>query len=216
MYNQIHYQVDEVYALLQNLPRFDHLTPKGELPDNGIYLFFEKGETVSWRQQQVPRVVRVGTHRKDGRFPTRIRQHYGHVNSLRGNKNGSVFRKHVGGALLRKSDLRDPRLKPWLGQKGGSFPEVEEEVSQILRENFTFSCVRVDEAADRLALERGLIALLAQHSPWKPSQNWLGHHAANKKIRECGLWNVQRTTSQPLSSNELRQLRQFIEVTFDR
>lgn len=216
MYNQMQHQVDGIYALLQQLPRFDYLSPKDQFPDDGIYLFFEEGETVSWRNQQVPRLVRVGTHNKDGRFPSRIRQHYGHVNSLRGNKNGSVFRKHVGSALLRKSDLQDPRLEQWLGQRGGSFPEVEEEVSQTLRENFTFSCVCVDEAADRLALERGLIALLAQYSPWKPSENWLGLHAANKKIRECGLWNVQRTTSQPISSNELRQLRQMIEVTLNR
>ena len=43
--------------------------------------------------------------------------------------NGSVFRKNLGGALLRKKDPPDPRLTEWLRQGGESFPELEEEVS---------------------------------------------------------------------------------------
>ena len=131
---QMHRRVDEVYDLVQQLPRFDHLIPKERLPTNGIYVFFEQGESVVWSEKRVPRIVRIGTHKKDGRFPGRIRQHYGRVNSLRGNKNGSVFRKHVGSALLRMADQQDPRLEYWLGQQGGSYLEVEEEVSETKEE----------------------------------------------------------------------------------
>lgn len=212
---QMHRRVDEVYDLMQQLPRFDHLTPKERLPANGIYIFFEQAESVVWRGKRVPRIVRIGTHNKDGRFPGRIRQHFGRVNSFRGSKNGSVFRKHVGSALLRMAEQQDPRLELWLGQKGGSNMEVEEQVSRELRENFTFSCIRVDDAADRLNLEKGLIALLARYSPLKPSRDWLGHHAASKKIRECGLWNVQRTTSSPITARDLVRLRSMIEATTD-
>ena len=210
---QMHRRVDEVYDLVRQLPRFDHLTPKDRMPANGIYVFFEQGETADWRGEHVPRIVRIGTHRKDDRFPGRIRQHYGRVNSLRGNKNGSVFRKHVGSALLRKADLQDPRLDSWLGQKGGSYLEVEEQVSRTLRNNFTFSCIRVDDATDRINIEKGLIALLARYSPLKPSKAWLGHHAASEKIQECGLWNVQRTTSSPISARDLVSLRTMIDIT---
>jgi len=183
------------------------------LPAKGIYVFFEQGETDVCQGVRVPRIVRIGTHKKDGRFTGRIRQHYRRVNSLRGSKNGSVFRKHVGSALLRMADPQDPRLELSLGQKGGSYFEVEEEVSKTLRNNFTFSCIRVDDAADRIYIEKGLIALLARYSPLKPSKNWSGHHAANEKIRDCGLWNVQRTTSTPISASDLVQLRKMIEST---
>ncbi|MBW2248929.1 MAG: hypothetical protein JRF62_17480 [Deltaproteobacteria bacterium] len=81
--------------------------------------------------------------------------------------------------------------------------EVEEQVSRTLRENFTFSFIRVDDAADRLNLEKGLIALLARYSPLKPSRDWLGHHAASEKIRGCGLWNIQGTTSSPITARDL-------------
>lgn len=210
---QMYRRVDELYDLVQQLPRFDHLTPKERLPANGIYIFFEQGENAVWRGGCVSRIVRIGTHRRDGSFPGRIRQHYGRVNSLRGNKNGSVFRKHVGSALLRKADLRDPRLDSWLGQKGGSYLEVEEQVSRTLRDNFTFSCIRVDDATDRINIEKGLIALLARYSPLKPSKAWLGHHAASEKIRECGLWNVQRATSSPISARDLVRLRTMKDTT---
>ena len=46
---QMHRRVDEVYNLVRQLPRFDHLTPKDKLPANGIYIFFEQGESAVWR-----------------------------------------------------------------------------------------------------------------------------------------------------------------------
>ncbi|MHB8132538.1 MAG: hypothetical protein ACYDEX_26585 [Mobilitalea sp.] len=111
-----------LYTILQPLPRFNHETPKRNLPVNGIYIFFERSETIG----TIDRIVRVGTHKKDDRFRGRIRQHYGYVNSLKGNKNGSVFRNHLGGALMRKDNPSDPRLKDWLKQDGPTFLEVED------------------------------------------------------------------------------------------
>src|SRR5215213_2216752 len=96
--------ISSLYAALIQLPRRDHHTPPRELPPNGIYAFFERGETIPWPGGTTDRIVRVGTHKVDGNFPGRIRAHYGRVRSLGGNKNGSVFRKHLGGALLRQTD----------------------------------------------------------------------------------------------------------------
>lgn len=104
-----------------------------------------KGKIVSAGDKVLDRIVRVGTHREDGRFRDRIRQHYGNSGSLGGNKNGSVFRKHLGGALLRRSNQRDPRLKDWLRQGGPSFEQVEAMVSLLLRDEFSFVCFRVDQ-----------------------------------------------------------------------
>jgi hypothetical protein len=202
-----------VYGILSRLPRFDHRTPPGVLPKNGVYVFFELGEIIESQQPPLDRVVRVGSHREAGRFPTRIRQHYGSVHSLRGNKNASVFRKHVGGALLRRENPADPRLPGWLCQGGESFSDVEERVSQTLRATFTFSCIRVDAKRERLALESGLIALLAQAPLGWQSEEWLGRFADRPEIARGGLWNTQHLSSQPLTIEDLDRFDLSIDDT---
>jgi hypothetical protein len=200
---------DEIYALAQSLGRHNHETNPAGLLSNGIYFFFEQGETIRWRNATIDRIVRIGTHKKDGRFKKRIRQHYGNVNSLRGNKNGSVFRKHLGGALSRRVNSKDPRLNEWLKQGGRSYLEVEELVSRRLRESFTYCCFRVDSPEERNVLERGLIALIAQHPIGRPSAKWLGKHAASEKIVQSGLWNTQHITASPLTSEQLRRIEEL-------
>ena len=137
----------------------------------------------------------------------------GNVNSLRGNKNGSVFRKHLGGALLRRVNSEDPRLKEWLKQGGRSYLEVEEKVSRRLRENFTFSCFQVDSPEERDVLERSLIALLAQHPIGRPSAKWLGKHADSQKIMQSGLWNTKDINALTLTSDQLQRVEELIAAT---
>lgn len=202
-----------VYTLIAPLPRYDHHTPTEQLPKNGIYLFFERGEVVQRRNKILQRIVRVGTHKKNGLFSRRIRQHYGRVASLGGNKNASVFRRHLGGALLRRLDLSDPRLEEWLTQGAPTFPEVESMVSLLLRFDFAFSCLRVDREGERLDLERSLIALLAQHPLGRPSRTWLGAYAASERIRESGLWNTQHLGGEPLTREKLTRLEKLITAS---
>ena len=202
-----------LHQLVMGLPRLNHLTPLRSLPSNGIYLFYESDETTELLGSQVDRIVRVGTHRRDGRFPGRIRQHYGRAASLRGNKNSSVFRRHVGGALLRRSNPSDPRLEDWLMRGGPTSEEVEVEVSRVLRSRFTFVCFRVDTPNDRLELESGLIALLAHFPLGSPSTGWLGHSAESPIIRHVGLWNIQHVDSTPLSAEQFQTLRELVELT---
>ena len=202
-------RVTEVYRLLAGLPRCGFETPKDALPSDGIYFFFERGEEVAIEDQSVDRVVRVGTHREDARFPARISQHYGNRHSLGGHKNGSVFRKHLGGALLRRQNPADPRITPWITQGGESYPGVEEAVSRELRANFTFAWVTVPTRDARLSLESGLIALLAQFAAGSPSADWLGGFAVDPAIRVCGLWNTQHLNSAALTRPELARLEDF-------
>lgn len=209
--SQNNHLTESLYTLLQPLPRFNHLTPRNLLPPNGIYIFFENQETIG----TTDRIVRVGTQKKDGRFKNRIRQHYGYVNSLKGNKNGSIFRKHLGGALLRKDNPSDPRLKDWLKQDGPTFIEVEENVSRVLRGDFTFSCFTVDSPEERLSLEKGLIALLAQFPLGEPSATWLGSYASSEDIRRCGLWNTQHINAQPLTLEEFQRVEQLVNTTME-
>ena len=200
----------EVYSMLSRLPKHNHHTPKKELPVNGIYIFYEKGEICSLGESKTDRIVRVGTHKSDGRFPGRIRQHYGQVNSLRGNKNSSVFRKHIGSALISRTNRDDPRLKDWIEQGEPGTSEIEELVSVELRNNFTFVCFPVDTKEERLSLESGLIALLSQFPLGQPSDNWLGKYAARPEIGNSGLWNTQHISSTPLSMIQLERLKRLV------
>lgn len=200
----------DLYSLVAQLQRYNHLTARSVLPHNGIYLFFEKGEDLDLDGEKHPRIVRVGTHIKDGNFPQRIRQHYGNVNSLNGNKNGSVFRLHLGGALMIQNNPNDPRLNSWLKHMGASDPQVEEVVSRQLRDNFTFAWIEVPYRNDRLKLEEGLIALLASDPRNAPSKKWLGQHSARNTISRTGLWNTDKTSGQPLTHQQFEQLLHLV------
>jgi hypothetical protein len=199
-----------IYELMLSLPRHDYRVARGFLPYSGIYTFFEHGETAPLDDTIVDRIVRVGTHNKDGNFPGRIRQHYGNVNSLGGNKNGSVFRKHLGGAIIRRQNPDDHRLFQWTKQMGDSYKEIETEVSQTLRQYFTFVCFSVESGEDRHNLERGLIAQLARYPLYQSSSQWLGHYAVSPEIAHCGLWNVQYTDDAPMTTNELLLLERLV------
>jgi hypothetical protein len=209
-------RVRHVYRLLAGLPRCNAATLRSALPSDGVYFFFENGEQIELAGGAADRVVRVGTHRVDGRFPARIRQHYGNQGSLGGNKNGSVFRKHLGGALLRRGDPADSRLAQWIAQGGESYAEVEEAVSKELRGNFTFVWVQVPTKETRLALESGLIALLAQYPVGCPSPTWLGRFAYDPAISDSGLWNTQHLTSPVLTGDLLVELETLAVATMRR
>lgn len=197
--------VKRLYRFLALLPRYDHSTPTSVLPENGLYFFFECGEELQVDGWTVDRVVRVGTHRKDGNFRSRIRQHYGNRSDLGGNKNGSVFRKHLGGALIHRADSDDRRLSGWLKQGGPSYDEVEAKVSRLLRRDFTFACVSVPDSEERLQLERRLIRLLSEVDEGC-TDAWLGQYAHNGKIRDSGLWNTQHTGTGASAGLDLERL----------
>jgi len=209
-YQQIEEQL--YYSLDDNYPsRFNFMTERTVLPRSGIYLFFEKGETIMIDNRVFDRIVRVGTHLKDGNFPGRIRQHYGNKHSLRGNKNGSVFRKHLGGAIIRRENPDDPRLTGWLKQMGPSYEDIEEKVSRTLRNNFTYVCFPVTTKDERLSLEAALISLLAQHPLGKPSPTWLGLWADSPIIRSTGLWNTNETDKIPLNETQLSSIKAYMQ-----
>ena len=68
---------------------------KDEIPSNGIYIIFEKGETF----HGMDRIIRVGTHTGENQLFSRLNQHF-----LKENKNRSIFRKNIGRSLLHKEN----------------------------------------------------------------------------------------------------------------
>jgi hypothetical protein len=177
----------QIHQLLSDLGSF--IDPNQELPSNGVYFFYEDGEFCERDGVRLERIVRVGTHREQGNLQRRLHYHY------YGDKNGSVFRKHIGGAILAQADPSDPRLSTWLAQDTPTFAEVEDQVNEIIRNRFRFRCTRVNDANERLTLEECLIGALSGCLHCRPSTSWLGRFARDEKIRFSGLWNSQHTDS---------------------
>lgn len=177
-------------------------------PERGVYFFFEPGEPRT-RSGSGPRVVRVGSHALTETSQTmlwnRLHQHRGHLSGTfagGGNHRGSVFRKHLGYALIARDHLNVPT---W--GVGNSAPrsvrvaehELERRVSQYVR-GMPFLWLDVSSAsahATRGYLESNCIALLSNSGKLStgddaidiPSPKWLGRFCKNQNVVASGLWN---------------------------
>jgi hypothetical protein len=203
-----------VHAALATLPAY---SAPAQVPfHDGLYLFYERGETSA--HAPGGRVVRVGNHpRSDGSLHRRLGQH------LRGHKNGSVFRKALGGALLRRSQPTSPCLAPGPGmghwETHGGEPcsecsRLEGQVSALLSTDFTFRCVPIPDRNLRNHLEARLIATIAACPVCTPSALWLGQHAYPAAMRRSGLWNVEFVGG-PLMTDEDLKLFQRAAASSD-
>jgi hypothetical protein len=189
-------------------------------PERGVYFFFEPGET---RPDGSPRVVRVGTQGlTSGSSSTlwkRLHQHKGQ-RSGGGNHRGSVFRLHVGAALIARGDVA--AVSTW-GQRSSAARairdterQIEEAVSAYIG-SMPFLWVSVNDepsaTSDRGIIEAGSIAALsrlANRTAGPPSAAWLGNFSARPDIRNSGLWNVRHVTD-PVSDRFLERLAYWVE-----
>jgi hypothetical protein len=178
---------------------------KRQIPHNGIYILFERGEFAHGAN----RIVRVGTHTGNNQLPSRLCQHF-----LIENKDRSIFRKNVGRALLSRD--HDPFLPVWnldrtsrvmrdlhVGVDLDRQRAIETVVSDYIRNHFSFVVIRVDDKKDRLTLESKMISTLSLCDGCLPSAQWLGLFSPIKKICESGLWLVNELYKEPLSPRDL-------------
>lgn len=183
-------------------------------PRSGVYFFFEPGEFRS--DGKTPRVVRVGTHALAlGSRSTlwgRLRQHRGSVGGRSpggGNHRGSVFRLHVGAALLADAKWPAEVRSTW-GQRANAPRQVRDAELGLERAvsahigRMSVLWVEVDDPpgpfSDRGLIERGAIALLSNardQTTDPPSDEWLGRHSPNQAIRASGLWNIRHIVDPP-------------------
>ena len=185
---------DMIHKYVNELPRYSYPFDSSKLPDNGVYVCFEKGEKYkNWN-----RIVRVGTHTGDNNLPSRLEQHF-----ISNNKDRSIFIKNIGRALLNKSN--DSFLDDWnidLTTKAAKekylskidmnkIHEIEKQASEYLRDNFSFVVLPIDTKEERLSYEAFLIRAISSNKGCKPSKNWLGLYSPEKKIRESGMWLKQ-------------------------
>lgn len=203
-----------VHSILDSLPLWTQ--PEHATFRNGLYFFYERGESSS--HAPAGRVVRVGNHpRAENGLARRL---HGHYRTGVGAKNGSVFRRYLGGALMRRSDPDSSCLSPAAGQghwerhQQSECPRcepLEALVTETLRSAFSFRCVRIDDTAERHEFEAGLIATLAACTVCSPSTNWLGLSAYPGRVRKSGLWNSHYVERAGLTGHHMERLEALVK-----
>ena len=159
----------DLHSFVRGLPCHRYPVNWADLPAEGVYFLFEKGEQAHGGD----RIVRVGTHREENRLPERIKTHF------IGDRSNSIFRKHLGEALDRKLHLRTPKSV----------------ISCYIRKNIRFAVLGCSGSRDqREDLEARAIDILSNCPDHSSSQGWLGRHSPNSVIFKSGLWNVQGVT----------------------
>jgi hypothetical protein len=200
------------------------LPARSSLPERGVYFFREPGEH-SAVNPDVLRVVRVGTHAvSSGSKSTlygRLKQHRG-TRTGGGNHRGSIFRLHVGTALLARDGIS---LTTW-GVGSSAPPAVrnsetaraaeaacEKRVSEYIGAMSVLWVHVPDEAGPdsaRAIIERNAIALLSnQLAPIdSASGSWLGRFSPRHEIRDSALWNLDyvREVYDPLFLDKLESV----------
>jgi hypothetical protein len=165
--------LEEFYRLMSELARTGHgprrladCTGRDGWPRQGVYFFLEDGEN---RAGGGPRVVRVGTHAmRPGDNTTlwgRLRQHRGRIGGRipgGGNHRASIFRRHVGAALIRRDHLPGGLAESWAScHPHPGCTAAENQLERAVRQHIRampFLCMAVptrpDGSSDRGFIER--------------------------------------------------------------
>jgi len=191
-------------------------------PDKGVYFILDSSES-SKTSGKNPKIVRIGTHQvrvnSKSTLWGRIKAHKG-TNNEDGYHRSSVFRIHVGNAIIKKEGLK---CKTWgegnrtkkeihIGEK-----EIEKKVSEHIGKLKVIVLSVNDEASpnsDRAKLEKNLIALISakNNNSEKNSNKWLGKKSPRNEIRESSLWNIDYVDDK-FDEKCFKILEKYIEQT---
>ncbi len=207
--------IKELHKIFNGLNRysFPFKDKVKDIPENGIYIIFEKEELL----YSFDRIVRVGTHTGDKQLRSRLNQHF-----VKENKNRSIFRKNIGRCLLHKD--RNPYLPLWeldttsKAEKEKNLKlldldfekKIEKRISDYIQNNLSFCVFQVDTKEQRLFWESKIVSTLAKSNELKPSKNWLGNSSTKDKIKASGLWQVNELYNEALTLKELETLKQIL------
>ena len=201
-----------IHQLCNGMPKHSFPYNEEDVPLNGIYILFEKGEFAHGTN----RIVRIGTHTGNNQLRSRLFQHF-----LNENKDRSIFRKNIGRALLNKDgdsfleqwelDLttRNAREKYSSLVDFGKQKEIEKRVSKRIQDNFAFVAFQIDERKRRRHFESRIISTVSFCDECKPSKNWPGLFSPKARIRKSGLWLVNELWKTPVSDKDLEELKQI-------
>jgi hypothetical protein len=162
------------------------------------------------------RIVRIGSHTGEGNLSSRLREH------MTQNKDRSIFRKHVGRALLARDS--DPYLAVWnldftsrkLRESKGHLVNalkqaaIEDAVSDYIS-RFSVSVLPMRSPEEACRLERLCIRTAHSCGLCGPSPHWLGMFA-DTRIARSGLWQVMHLKRNGLKPDELRSTEESLRV----
>lgn len=185
-----------------------------EIPENGIYILFEKNELAHGGK----RIVRIGTHTGKDQLKSRIKQHF-----LSENKDRSIFRKNIGRAILNAKN--DAFLEQWnwdLTSRANKEKyahlldkekqaSIENQVTEYMQNNFSFAVFEVSNKADRLLFESRIISTVSHCKECGAGEHWLGNQSPKERIRKSGLWLHNELWKQSISDSELNQLEKRVK-----
>lgn len=177
-------------------------------PGRGVYFIVEMPGGLS--HGTMPRIVRIGTHAISSGSRTslwnRLSTHRG-TTSGGGSHRSSIFRSHVGQAIMQRE-----RTSSWpetwaVGQSApqeirGPEAVLEKIVSRTIGEMRVIWLAIPDEAgpmSERAYIERNAIGLLSRSNLLMPfkDQEWLGRYSRDWRICVSGLWNLNHVFMRP-------------------
>lgn len=204
-------QCEELHKIFNSMKKHSFPFAEKEIPLNGIYILFEKGE----KAHGFDRIVRVGTHTGQNNLKKRLKEHF-----LNENKDRSIFRKNIGRCLLKDDPFLEKwELTPLIKQVREAHPEidfrkqreVERQVTRYIQENFSFVVFEIKDKTKRLEFESKIISTVSSCKKCPASKNWFGRYSPKEKIRKSGLWLVNELYKEPLSESELKEIKQQIQ-----
>jgi hypothetical protein len=208
-------ECERIHKLVNDLKRYDFPFDEAQIPVNGIYVLFEKGET----GHKQDRIVRIGSHTGDNQLCNRLKQHF-----INQNKDRSIFRKNIGRALLNQNN--DPFLECWdldlttrkakerySGSVDFEYQQmIEDRVSRFIQDNFSFCVFELRNREERLGIESNLISTVSLCLECGSSEGWLGNVSTKRKIRESGLWLVNELYKTPFDAEGVERLSRWMGI----
>jgi hypothetical protein len=217
--------LDQFYTKLGDLKTqtdgpyyLDECDGQMDWPDRGIYIFFDQNSDLDVDPPSEWSISRIGTVGvSEGSSNTlwkRLRQHRGNTRGEHaggGNHRGSIFRLHVGRAIIEAENLHDDYPYWGTSHREGIPLEtdalreqehpLEVRVSDYIR-SLPFLVMDVPGAPSktsaRARLEKNLIGLVSQRRRTTPTlmrEGWLGHENPKPEIHRTGLWNIHHVTA---------------------
>lgn len=217
-----------LHQWFNSLKKFRFPFNEEEIPLNGIYVLFEKGEIAHGTN----RIVRIGTHDGDNRLAERLKEHF-----LKENKDRSIFRKDIGRALLNKE--KNDFLEQWewdlttrkAKEKYKDLidfdkqKKIEKKITEYIQNNLFFVVIPdINTKGKRKDVEKRIISTISLCEECKPSDKWLGLLTPNEKlqtkrtyknclkIKESGLWLVNELYGEPLSDKDMEELKSILKI----
>ena len=210
---------EQLHIFFNGLKAHSYPFNENEIPKNGIYVQFEKGETGHGGN----RIVRIGTHTgTKSSLKDRLGEHFEDFKR-------SVFRRKVGAAIIGRDIKNGSRLwleddlTIWIASdwhkrkerfraKGriDTLAEIEKQVSRYIRSSISFVCIDVKDLESRARFESGLISTVSNCAKCGPSKNWLGNFSATPKVCQSGLWQEKELWKDDLTDNDIDFLKTMI------